>query len=111
MWISPSLAPALTFVLIFIDVYPFFEILIRVSGSCLGLSGTRYLLKEGPGSGSLGCGPALMPVLTFSPRATVWLWLGGRVAVVPMTMSPVRAPAFTWVLIFILVFSFLEILK
>src|SRR5262249_4055295 len=82
MWISPSLAPALTFVLIFIDVYHFFEILIRVSGSCLGLSGTRYLLKEGPGSGSLGCGPALMPVLTFSPRATVWLWLHHRLVVV-----------------------------
>src|SRR5262252_10664382 len=41
-------------------------------------------------------GPALTPVLTFRPQATVWLWL------VPIL------PAFTFVLIFTVVFSFLE---
>jgi hypothetical protein len=43
--------------------------------------------------------PAFTLLLTFSPRATVWLWFGGKV------------PAFTCVLTFIFVFSFLEILS
>src|SRR5215470_13130116 len=41
-------------------------------------------------------GPALTPVLTFSPRATVWLCC---------ICTP---PAFTFVLTFILVFPFLK---
>src|SRR5262249_27955860 len=143
MRISPS-APALTLVLTFTVVFPFFEIdcsaSIWVSGSCLGLSGARYLFKVGSPVPSPGCGPALIPVLTFSPRAMVWLWfipqphsgqpgsptpaftfvltfkpraivwlwLGGRVAVEPMMISPVLAPAFTFVLIFIDIFPFFE---
>jgi hypothetical protein len=42
---------------------------------------------------------ALTLVLTFKPRATVWLWL------------PASLPALTFVLIFILMVSFLEKLK
>jgi hypothetical protein len=79
----------------------------------LGLSGIRYLFNEGPGSGSLGCAPALTPVLTFNPRATVWLWFAPSIppdfAVEPMTTSPLLAPAFTFVLIFTAVFPFYEI--
>jgi hypothetical protein len=57
----------------------------------------------GPGAGVgpplIAPAPALTPVLTFRPRAIVWLWFGGI------------EPAFTCVLIFILVYSFLEILS
>ena len=45
-----------------------------------------------------------MPVLTFSPRATVWLWFAPQSLVV---QSP-AAPALTLVLIFTVVFPFLE---
>ena len=67
-------------------------------------------------------GPAFMPVLTFSPRAMVWLCCRGIIPALTLvlTFSP-RAtvwlcckfipPALTFVLIFILVFSFLEILS
>src|SRR5262249_40445345 len=56
--------------------------------------------------------PALTLVLTFRPRATVWLWFAPSIppdfAVEPMRISPVPPPAFTFVLIFILMVSFLE---
>src|SRR5262249_34480421 len=42
-----------------------------------------------------GCTPALTFVLTFRPRATVWLWL----------VATILAPALTFVLIFIPAFS------
>jgi hypothetical protein len=53
----------------------------------------------GPGTTGAPC-PALTPLLTFKPRATVWLWFAPSI--------PPGVPAFTCVFIFTVVFPFLE---